>query len=57
MNEDAMSLSMFWAGLLMVFAPMIFAGIVVSVWWFQRRKAARIGNGEAQMGNGDGNRE
>ena len=38
-NDDALSLSMFWAGLLMVFAPIIFASIVLGVWWFQRRRA------------------
>jgi hypothetical protein len=36
-NDDALSLSMFWAGLLMVFAPILFAGIVLGVWWYQRR--------------------
>jgi hypothetical protein len=38
-NDDALSLSMFWAGLLMVFAPVLFAGIVLGVWWRQRRQA------------------
>ena len=38
-HDDALSLSMFWAGLLMVFAPIIFASIVLGVWWFQRRRA------------------
>jgi hypothetical protein len=37
-NDDALSLSMFWAGLLMVFAPILFAGIVLGVWWHQRRQ-------------------
>jgi hypothetical protein len=39
MNDDALSLSMFWAGLLMVFAPILFASIVLGVWWYQRRRA------------------
>jgi hypothetical protein len=38
-HDDALSLSMFWAGALMVFAPIIFASIVLGVWWFQRRRA------------------
>jgi hypothetical protein len=38
MHDDPLSLSMFWAGALMVFTPLIAAGIVISVWWFQRRK-------------------
>jgi hypothetical protein len=33
-------MSMFWAGALMAFTPIAFAGIVIGVWWFQRRKAA-----------------
>jgi hypothetical protein len=36
-HDDALSLSMFWAGALMVFAPIVFAGIVLGVWWYQRR--------------------
>jgi hypothetical protein len=38
MNDDALSLSMFWAGALMVFTPMIGASIVLSVWWWKRRR-------------------
>jgi uncharacterized membrane protein len=32
MNDDMLSLSMFWAGLLMVFTPLIGAAIVILVW-------------------------
>lgn len=35
-GDDALSLSMFWAGLLMVFSPLIFAGTVIGVAWWQR---------------------
>jgi hypothetical protein len=38
MNDDALSLSMFWAGALMVFTPMIGASIVLTVWWWKRRR-------------------
>jgi hypothetical protein len=38
MNDDALSLSMFWAGLLMVFTPLIAAGSVVFVVWRGRVK-------------------
>ena len=38
MNDDALSLSMFWAGALMVFTPMIGAGIVLTVWWWKKRR-------------------
>jgi hypothetical protein len=40
MNDDALSLSMFWAGALMVFTPMIGASIVLTVWWWRKRKLA-----------------
>jgi hypothetical protein len=40
MADDVLSLSMFWAGALMVFTPLIFAGVVIGVWWRQRRKSA-----------------
>ena len=39
MNDDALSLSMFLAGALMVFTPMIGAGIVLTVWWWKKRRA------------------
>jgi hypothetical protein len=35
---DALSLSMFWAGALMVFAPLIFAAVVLGVWWRGRKR-------------------
>lgn len=43
MNSDAMSLSMFWAGALMVLTPVIFAAIVIGVWWVQKKRNARTG--------------
>jgi hypothetical protein len=39
MNDDALSLSMFWAGALMVFTPIVAAGAVLAVWWRQRVRA------------------
>jgi hypothetical protein len=42
-GDDALSLSMFWAGALMVFAPLIFAAVVLGVWWRQRPRARRDG--------------
>ena len=38
MSDDVLSLSMFWAGLMMVFTPIIAAGAVILVW---RRGQAR----------------
>lgn len=38
-NAHLMSLSMFWAGALMVFAPLIFAAVVLGVWWRQRGRS------------------
>ena len=37
-HDDALSVSMFWAGALMVFAPVIFASILLGVWWYQRKR-------------------
>lgn len=42
MNDDAMSLAMFWTGMLMVFAPIIAASIVIGVWWYTKRKREGI---------------
>ena len=39
MSDDVLSLSMFWAGLMMVFTPLIAAGIVLLVWRRGRAKA------------------
>lgn len=44
MNDDAMSLAMFWTGALMVFAPIIAASVVIGVWWNVKRK--RGGGGD-----------
>ncbi len=38
MNHDALEAGMFWAGALMALTPIVFAGVVLGVWWFQRRK-------------------
>jgi uncharacterized membrane protein len=32
MNDDVLSLSMFWAGLMMVFTPLIAAAVVIFIW-------------------------
>jgi hypothetical protein len=37
-NHDALETGMFWAGALMALAPLIFAAIVLGVWWHQRKK-------------------
>jgi len=41
MSDDVLSLSMFWAGLMMVFTPLIAAGIVLLVWRRGRARAAQ----------------
>ena len=41
MHDDALSLSMFWAGALMVFTPLIVAATVIGVVWRQRVREAR----------------
>ena len=40
-HDDALSLSMFWAGALMVFTPLITAAVVIAVVWRQRKKETR----------------
>ena len=46
-HDDALSLSMFWAGALMVFAPIIFFATVIGVWWYQRKREAATKKGDA----------
>ena len=41
MNHDALEAGMFWAGALMALTPLVFAAIVLGVWWYQRRKGVR----------------
>ena len=41
MTHDALSLSMFLAGALMVFTPLLCAAAVLTVWWRQRARARR----------------
>jgi len=48
MSDDVLSLSMFWAGLLMVFTPLLGAGAVLAVWWRGRVKAQRQADASAQ---------
>lgn len=45
-GDDALSLSMFWAGLLMVFTPLVFAGTVIGVAWRQRARRRSEGEGK-----------
>jgi uncharacterized membrane protein len=42
MNDDVLSLSMFWAGLMMVFTPLIAAAAVIIVWRRGRAKALAV---------------
>jgi hypothetical protein len=48
MSDDVLSLSMFWAGALMVFTPLIGIGAVLAVWWRGRVKAQRQADTSAQ---------
>jgi heme/copper-type cytochrome/quinol oxidase subunit 2 len=40
-HDDALSLSMFWTGALMVFTPLIIAAVLVAFVWRQRVRDAR----------------
>jgi len=44
MNDDVLSLSMFWAGALMVFTPLIAAAAVIFVWRRGQKKGAATPN-------------
>jgi hypothetical protein len=44
MNHHAAEAAMFWVGALFVFTPMVFAGVVLGVWWYGRRRARRVGH-------------
>jgi hypothetical protein len=37
MNHAA-DTAMFWVGALFVFTPIVFFGIVIGVWWYQRKR-------------------
>ncbi|MDQ3698775.1 MAG: hypothetical protein M3373_12260 [Gemmatimonadota bacterium] len=39
MTHDALDRGMFWAGLLMALAPIVFGGILLALWWWRRRKS------------------
>jgi len=41
MHDDAMSLAMFWAGVLMVFTPIVSASLVIGIWWFTKKRRER----------------
>ena len=45
MDHTALDQSMFWVGALFVFAPIIFAGIVLGVWWRWKKQQDRAREG------------
>jgi hypothetical protein len=45
MNHDAVEQSMFWVGAMFVFTPVIFAGIVLGVWWHKRKQERNASEG------------
>ena len=44
MSDEPMSLAMFWAGVLMVFTPIVSAALVVGTWWFTTKRKERVAN-------------
>jgi hypothetical protein len=48
LHEDSLSLSMFWAGMLMVFAPILSAGAVLGFWWNWRKKEAAAAKAKSE---------
>jgi hypothetical protein len=51
-HDDAMAASMFWAGALMVFTPVITAAVVIAVVWRQRVQDARRRGEYPRSGSG-----
>jgi hypothetical protein len=41
MNHHAAEAAMFWVGALFVFTPIVFAGVILGVWWYGRRRERR----------------
>lgn len=41
MNEG-FTMSMFWAGAMMAFVPLIFFGVLVGVWWYRRKQSRKL---------------
>ena len=48
MSDDMLSLSMFWAGALMVFTPIISAAVVILIWRRGQKKASAMPNDSAK---------
>lgn len=48
MNHDAADLAMFWVGALFVFTPLAFFGVILGVWWYQRKKSGKGSSRSAQ---------
>ncbi len=38
MNEDTLSLTMFWTGVLFVFTPILVVAVVIGGTWYLRKK-------------------
>jgi hypothetical protein len=56
MEHDVLSVSMFWAGALMAFAPLLFIGAVLGVWWRQRGRHLDRGASTREGGQGESDR-
>lgn len=40
MDMDAVSGAMFWVGAMFVLTPMLFAGVILGIWWYTRKRDA-----------------
>ena len=49
-THDALSLSMFLAGALMAFTPLLYAAVVLAVWWRQRTRTGGVTPGAGDDG-------
>ncbi len=52
--NDNLSDIMFWVGGMMAVVPLLFGGVLVGVWWFQRKKRqSPSSGGRAALGDGE----
>lgn len=40
---------MFWAGAMMVFAPLVFFGILIGIWWYRRKQARKFADTSSSL--------
>lgn len=39
---EGFSMSMFWVGAMMAVTPIVFFGVLISIWWYRRKQFQKI---------------